>query len=254
MNSIILEHNRTVSRVIRMGLKSYGYHTDTLNFAQAANNDQKGFTNKLKRSIHGIPYSVAIIDTSSPNIKTASQIRSVVKVLRDEITDINIIGIILMGQWKLRVDFLNAGGDDAITYPFMMQELLARIQALIRRPKSSSGAILKLGEIDIDTQKKTAFLGDNELPLRKKEYHIIEYMALNKNRPVSRSELMNHVWDYKRIISSNTIDVHINKIRKKLPNPKLLRTVHGFGYMIKDSQNKECIRKHDLNAIKRGLT
>lgn len=245
MNSIIIENNKTVSRIIQIGLKSYGYSCDIM---PKGDYSKMEFMQKIENSVSKNPYTLVIIDTSNPLLQDSVMMRKIVRAIREKSPEINIIGVILLGQWKMKVDFLNAGGDDALSYPFMMQELLARIQALIRRPKQSYGTVLNLYDMQIDTSSKTVYEKKCEVPLKRKEYNIIEYMAINRNRPISRSELMDHVWDYKRIVSSNTVDVHINKLRRKLQNPERLQTIHGFGYMLKDSSPKK-----DNESINKGL-
>ena len=114
------------------------------------------------------------------------------------------------------MEFLQNGADDCLTFPFPTQELLARIHAMLRRPRKSTPAHISYGNILIKPEQRKAFYSKSPLDLTRKEYQVLEYFVRNKNRTITRSELLDHVWDYKRIINSNTVDVHIQKLRKKM--------------------------------------
>jgi len=160
-----------------------------------------------------------------------------------------VIGINHRGTWKDRIEFLKSGADDCISYPFPPEEILVRIQALLRRPKKYISSNLKYGKFLIDTYNQEAFYNSRLLKLSKKEYQILEYFIRNKERKVSRSELLDHVWDYRKSSSSNTVDVHITKLRRKITKAKNKRylnkdnfqqnseiqTIYGVGYQLKDN-------------------
>ena len=144
------------------------------------------------------------------------------------------MGICNKGNWVEKVDFLNNGGDDVLTYPFPVQELLARIQSLIRRPRSYIDKNIYIGDFLLDLDTKSVYKNNKDIEIRKKEYDLFEYLVRNKDRVVSRCELLDHVWDYREYVGSNTIDVHINRLREKLEDKKVIETVHGVGYKVKD--------------------
>ncbi len=143
-----------------------------------------------------------------------------------------VIGISSKGTWKEKVEFLNKKGDDVIDYPFPIEELMARIDSLTRRGEVEE-EIIRVHNIELDTSNKVVKINNKEVPLRKKEYELFEYMIKNPKRSISRLELLDHVWDYRRITGSNTIDVHIKRLRDKLPNRGYIKTLHGFGYRLK---------------------
>ncbi|HNW33044.1 MAG TPA: winged helix-turn-helix domain-containing protein [Candidatus Dojkabacteria bacterium] len=149
-----------------------------------------------------------------------------------------VLGVCNNGGWPEKVNFLNHGGDDVLTYPFPMQELLARIQSVSRRPKSYVDSSLYLGDLILDTNSKSIQKGNEDIEVRNKEYDLFEYLVRNKDRPISRCELLDHVWDYREYIGSNTIDVHINRLRKKLEDSNIIETVHGIGYVVRDRKPK----------------
>jgi DNA-binding response OmpR family regulator len=150
-----------------------------------------------------------------------------------------VLGVCNNGGWPEKVNFLNHGGDDVLTYPFPMQELLARIQSLSRRPKSYVDNSLYLGDLVLDTSSKSIYKENEEIEVRNKEYDLFEYLVRNKERPISRCELLDHVWDYREYVGSNTIDVHINRLRKKLKDSNIIETVHGIGYVVRDRKPRK---------------
>ena len=147
-----------------------------------------------------------------------------------------ILGICNKGSWVEKVEFLKQGGDDVLTYPFPIQELVARIQSLMRRPKSYIDENIYIGDYLLDLQERTLYKDDKDIEIRKKEYDLFEYLIRNKGRTVSRCELLDHVWDYRQYVGSNTIDVHINRLRDKLNDKDIIKTVHGVGYQINEKK------------------
>jgi len=226
MNCLIIEDSKTVAHIIRSTLSAYGY--------KATNNTSDEIADvSIKEGV----YEVILVNT---NLKKGNSIK-VLKKVRSFSSSILIIGISDRGTWQERVEFLNLGADDVITYPFPVQELLARIQALLRRPKLSNGGRLYVGKVEIDTDLKSATKDTKDLCLRKKEYKLLEYMARNKNRTLTRAELIDHVWDYRKFTGSNTVDVHVKRLRDKLGDKSLIKTIHGFGYRIADKSKETLV-------------
>ena len=149
-----------------------------------------------------------------------------------------MLGVCNKGNWTEKVQFLNKGGDDVLTYPFPMQELLARIQTIMRRPSGYMDKNLYLGKYILDVDNRTIYEGNSEISVRKKEYDLLEYLVRNKDRVISRCELLDHVWDYREYVGSNTIDVHIKRLRDKLHDKNIIETVHGIGYKAKIPKDK----------------
>jgi DNA-binding response OmpR family regulator len=162
----------------------------------------------------------------------------ILKKIREIDKDIKILGLCSHGGWKDKVSFLKNGGDDVISYPFPIQELLERIKSLERRPKSYVNSNLYIGEFCLDRENLTVSNKQKDIKLRRKEYELLEYLVRHKDRTVSRCELLDHVWDYRDYVGSNTIDVHIKRIRDKLDKKSLIRTVHGRGYKVMDYRPK----------------
>jgi len=133
-----------------------------------------------------------------------------------------------------KVAMLNIGADDYLTKPFSLDELLARIRALLRRPKEIKEAVLALGDLVLDTNQHTACRGAEDVYLTRKEFMLLEYLLRNQDAVVSRGMIMEHVWDMNADPFSNTIESHIRSLRKKIDfkAKKLIHTVPGRGYKI----------------------
>lgn len=219
MNILIIEDSRTVAHLISSVLASENYIT---RFVKSSEFNPFVLKDML--------YDIILINT-----KIDMGISKVLKEIRRETISVFIIGISTKSTWKEKVEFLNLGGDDVIDYPFPIQELKARINSLLRRPKENNEGVIKLNDMEINTQLKKVKINDKDVPLRRREFSLLEYMARNKNRTISRSELLDHVWDFRRSTGSNTVDVHIKRLRDKLNDRNIIETVHGFGYTIKKS-------------------
>jgi DNA-binding response OmpR family regulator len=224
MNTLIIDDSNIISHMISSALKPYGY--------EISHKKLKDFENSRENLSQ---FDLFIINTSISSIEGIELIRRV----RRRSKRSYIIGIITKGDWREKISFLEAGADDVLNYPFPMQEIVARIQNVTSRPQRRVEPKYKIGETVIDLNSRNVILNDKPLYLRKKEFGILEYLARNNQRPVSRSELLDNVWDYRKITGSNTVDVHISSIRKKTGDRKIIKTVHGFGYRINDECEEE---------------
>lgn len=223
MNILIIENSSTLSQIMEKTLDSYGYKV-TL--------DNENFGSKVYVK-DGI-FEFVILNTKLSSNRSEEILSYIIK----HCPKTKVLGVCNNGGWPEKVNFLNHGGDDVLTYPFPMQELLARIQSVSRRPKSYIDNNLYLGNLVLDTNSKSIQKGNEDIEVRNKEYDLFEYLVRNKDRPISRCELLDHVWDYREYIGSNTIDVHINRLRKKLEDSNIIETVHGIGYVVRDRKPK----------------
>ena len=224
MNILIIENSSTLSQIMEKTLDSYGYKV-TL--------DNENFGSKVYVK-DGI-FEFVILNTKLSSNRSEEILSYIIK----HCPKTKVLGVCNNGGWPEKVNFLNHGGDDVLTYPFPMQELLARIQSVSRRPKSYIDNSLSLGNLVLDTNSKSIQKGNEDIEVRNKEYDLFEYLVRNKDRPISRCELLDHVWDYREYIGSNTIDVHINRLRKKLEDNNIIETVHGIGYVVRDRNSKK---------------
>lgn len=142
--------------------------------------------------------------------------------------------LILTGQNEIeqKTEGLDAGGDDYLTKPFHVKELSARVRALLRRPPEFAGAVLTAGPLVLDTASRRVTVNGSEVVLQPKEFALVEFLIRHANRVVSPDSLLQHVWSSDSEASSETIYTHIKKIRKKLGDNSIIRTVHGVGYTI----------------------
>ena len=175
-------------------------------------------------------YDAVILDVNLPDMSG----QNVCATLRSQGIVVPILMLTGVSDTIDKVAALDAGADDYLTKPFDLEELQARIRALLRRPPQVTSNILALEDLLLDTTHRTVNRGGEQVTLRKKEFELLEYLVRNKNRAVTRAMILEHVWDESADPYSNTVDVHIKYIRdhidKKFPT-KLIHTVSGVGYM-----------------------
>ena len=136
-----------------------------------------------------------------------------------------------------KVEGLDSGADDYLTKPFAIAELLARIRSLLRRGSSEKSTLLRAADLVLDTITHKAKRGDKAIELTSKEYALLEFLMRNKNKVLGRTIISEHIWDYNFDTGTNIIDVYLNHLRNKIDDgfqPKLLHTVRGVGYTLKD--------------------
>ena len=146
-----------------------------------------------------------------------------------------ILMVSARNETTAKVELLNAGADDYLGKPFSLDELLARVHALLRRPKQIESAIITIDDLSLDLRQCAAYRGDKEITLTRKEFMLLEYLARNRGLVLTRGMIMEHVWDMNADPFSNTIESHILSLRRKIDIPgkrKLIQTVSGRGYKI----------------------
>ena len=153
--------------------------------------------------------------------------------------DTPVLMLTARGDIKDRIRGLDLGADDYMPKPFSLDELLARVRALLRRSGSQAGIILKIDDLQLDTVSRQVTKGGKPVELTPREFSILEFLLYNKNRAVSRFSLTEHVWgdDYDPFSMSNFMDVHIKNLRHKIGDTgrnRLIRTIRGVGYIIED--------------------
>jgi DNA-binding response OmpR family regulator len=221
MRILVVEDERKVASFIQSGLEQDGFAVDVLGDGDEAG-EQAGM----------IDYDCIVLDLMLPG-------RSGFQVLRDiraRKADLPVIILSAHAAPEERVTGLNAGADDYMAKPFVIAELSARIRALLRRGKPRE-LKLRVGDLEIDTMRRRVSRGGRAIELKPKEYALLEFLAHNSDRPVTRSHIIEHVWDIHFDSISNVVEVHINSLRNKVdrgaPAP-LIHTVRGVGYMLTD--------------------
>jgi two-component system, OmpR family, response regulator len=222
MRALLVEDDRTIADFVMQGLKEAGFTVD-----HAADGDAG-----LQLAAGG-GYDVAIVDVMLPRLDGLS----LIKELRGR--QIGTPVLILSAKHTVddRVIGLEAGGDDYLVKPFAFTELLARVQALIRRATATpASTLLTVGDLTLDLRSRRVTRGGREIELRPREFTLLEYFMRNVNRVVSKTMILSHVWDYNFDPRTNVVDVLVHRLREKIDKgfePKLIHTIRGIGYALK---------------------
>ena len=181
-------------------------------------------------------YDVLIVDRMLPKLDGLSLIGG----LREQKVETPVLILSALGQVDDRVKGLRAGGDDYLAKPYAFSELLARVEALARRRPGGAGetTVLRIAGLELDRLAHTLTRDGKDIPLQPREYRLLEYLMRHAGQVVTRTMLLENVWDYHFDPQTNVIDVHISRLRSKIDkgfDPPLLHTIRGTGYMIRDS-------------------
>ncbi len=177
------------------------------------------------------PYDLIILDLLLPNLDG----REICRRLRADRLETPILMLTALGEIADRVIGLDAGADDYLVKPFALVELFARVRALLRRGLPNRETKLQVADLTLDPVNAQATRDGQRLDLSPKEYAILAYLLYHHNRPVSKEQLLRHVWDYQADVLPNTVEVHVRNLRRKVDAPfkqALITTVRGFGYQI----------------------
>ncbi|MCP5181592.1 MAG: response regulator transcription factor [Pseudomonadales bacterium] len=215
MRVLIVEDEAALAAQLGSALRGAGFVVDT------AKDGEEGlyFGNEYD-------YDAAVIDLGLPRLDGMSLIRR----LREGERTMPVLILTARGNWQDKVKGLEAGADDYLTKPFQMEELLARLNALIRRAAGYSSPVLEHGDLKLDTSKKEVRVAGSPVELTAYEYKVLEYLMLNPNRVVSKTELTDHLYEQDFDRDSNVIEVFVGRLRKKLDPMNPIRTVRGQGY------------------------
>jgi len=180
------------------------------------------------------PYDVLIVDRMLPRLDGLSMIGR----LRSEGVETPVLILSALGEVDDRVKGLRAGGDDYLAKPYAFAELLARVEVLARR-RSGKGevTVYRVGDLELDRLSHSVRRGSEDVDLQPREFRLLEYLMKNAGQVVTRTMLLENVWDYHFDPGTNVIDVHVSRLRAKLDkgfDKPLLHTVRGAGYMIRD--------------------
>jgi DNA-binding response OmpR family regulator len=220
MRILVVEDDRKVASFIQRGLEEEGMAVDVLNDGDDA-----------AMQAHMVDYDCVVLDLMLPG-------RSGLQVLRDirvRKPELPVLILSAQGSPEERVAGLNVGADDYMAKPFILAEVSARIRALLRRGKPRDTR-LRIGDLEIDTIRRRVSRGGRAIDLKPKEYALLEFLAQHSDRPVTRTHIIEHVWDIHFDSISNVVEVHINSLRNKIDRgaAPLIHTVRGVGYMLTD--------------------
>lgn len=224
MRALIIEDDKKIADNIKKMVGSINIVADT------ANRGEDGLYQAETED-----YDVIVLDWMLPDTNGIN----LCKTLRKKGNKTPVLFLTAKSQLEDKIEGLEIGADDYLTKPFAMEELLARIKALIRRKSDSLvSPIITIKNLTINTNTCEVHIKENSINLSPKEYAVLEYLAFNKNRVVGRMEILNHVWGDNIDLFSNTVDVHIRFLRKKIEAPfglKLIKTIINKGYMLCDN-------------------
>lgn len=222
MRILVVEDEAEVAAYLTKGLKEHGHVVDE------ARDGKEGLFLALSE-----PFDAMIIDRMLPNVDGLSIVRSVRQA--DIKTPVLILSA--LGQVDDRVEGLREGGDDYLVKPFAFSELIARLEALQRRgTPSGEQTRLVVGDLEMDLLARTVRRAGREIDLKPREFALLEYLMRNAGRVITRTMLLEQVWDYHFDPQTNVIDVHISRLRQKIDRgfgTELLQTVRGAGYTLR---------------------
>ncbi|WP_406851291.1 response regulator transcription factor [Herbaspirillum huttiense] len=224
MKLLIVEDNERVALFLKKGLSESGYEV------HHADNGRDGML--LATST---PYAAIIMDRMLPG---GIDGLSIIEALRKTGNKVPILILSAMAEVDDRIKGLQSGGDDYLVKPFSFGELLARVEAIARRARESTEkTYLVIGNLHLDVMKHKVYRDGKALTLQPREFLLLEYLMRHANQVVTRTMLLQNVWNYDFDPQTNVVEVHISKLRQKLDGdsrPSILRTIRNAGYMLTD--------------------
>jgi DNA-binding response OmpR family regulator len=217
---LVVEDDEDIADVLRRSLRTEGYEVRTSGDGVDALDQAAGFLPDL-----------VVLDLGLPRMDGLEVCRR----LRAE-SDVPILMLTARSETEDRVGGLDSGADDYLVKPFERKELLARIRALLRRRPPRGAASLEVGDLSLNPDTREVRRGEREIELTNREFELLEHLMRNERLVVSRERLLDEVWGYDPMAATNTIDVFISNLRRKLEEggePRLLHTKRGAGYVLR---------------------
>ena len=222
MRILVVEDDPDLSRQLKMSLADAGYAVD-----HAADGEEGHFLGETE------PYDAIVLDLGLPKIDGVS----VLEQWRRGGVTTPVLILTARGAWSEKVAGFDAGADDYLTKPFHTEELLARLRALLRRAAGHSAPALSCGALRLDPRAARASVNGEPLRLTSLEYRLLHYMMMHQGRVISRTELVEHLYDQDFDRDSNTIEVFVGRLRKKIGQDRI-ETVRGLGYRLAPLQGE----------------
>jgi DNA-binding response OmpR family regulator len=221
MKILVIEDDRTVGQYVKRGLEEQRYQADLVD------DGMEGL-----RLASGGRYDLIVLDLRLPEMNGLEVLRT----LRDRGNTTPVLVLTAQDAVDFKVQALRSGADDYVTKPFAFEELLARVEALGRRPKEIRDPVLRVADLELDTATREVHRAGERIDLTPKEYTVLEYLMRHTGRVMSRTLITEYAWDYHFDPGTNIVDVVINRLRKKVDSGhahKLVHTVRGVGYVVK---------------------
>lgn len=221
MRILLVEDERKLADTLVAGLSKKGYAVDALYDGAAAYEHI---------SVHHSDYDLIILDLMLPGLDGAA----ICEQVRARGITVPILVLTARQETEDKVRLLTIGADDYLVKPFAFAELVARTQALSRRPTESVPPVLEVADIELSSAEQRARRAGHAVSLTLKEFVLLEYLMRRPNQVINREELLSHLWDFNYLSFSNVIDVHVKNLRKKLNRhgDNCIETVRGVGYRI----------------------
>lgn len=220
MRILLVEDDHQHAAIMARGLRKHAFAVDV-----AKDGDEALFLAQTN------DYDLVVLDIMLP-VRDGFE---VCRLLREGGSNVPVLMLTARDAVEDRILGLETGADDYLTKPFDFAEFVARVRALLRRPRRYEAPVLQVGDLSIDTGTRTARRGDRDIVLTSKEFALLEFLARNAGRVVGRSEISEHVWDVSYDAFSNVIDVFMRRLRRKVDDgedEKLLHTRRGAGYVL----------------------
>ena len=216
MRHLLVEDDPNLQKQIKNALDDSGYSVDA-----TSDGEEGHFLGDTE------PYDAVILDLGLPKIDGLT----VLEKWRKSKRKFPVLILTARDRWSEKVSGFDAGADDYVTKPFQMEELLARVRALIRRAAGHASSDIEYGPLKLDTKSNKVFVNGSKLKLTSHEYKIIEYFLHHQDKVISRTELTEHIYDQDFDRDSNTIEVFIGRLRKKI-GVDVIKTERGYGYRL----------------------
>jgi DNA-binding response OmpR family regulator len=227
MRVLVVEDYQPLRESVVQGLREAGYAVDE------AADGEAGLWHA-----RGGEHDVIILDLMLPKMDGLT----VLKNLREQKCPSFVLILTARDTAEDRVRGLDSGADDYLVKPFVFAELLARVKALVRRKYESKSTVIRVGDLEVDTTHRLVHRGKQTIDLSGREYALLEYLAMNLDRTVSRTDIWQHVYDFNASPESNVVDVYIGLLRKKIErpgNPRLIHTRRGQGYSLGEREESD---------------
>ena len=216
MRVLVVEDEPDLARQLTDGIREAGYVVDV-----AYDGEEGHFLGDTE------PYDAVVLDLGLPKIDGIS----VLERWRENGRLMPVLILTVRDAWREKVAAFDAGADDFVTKPFRLEEVLARLRALIRRAAGHASSVIECGPLVIDTSSARVTIDDHPVKLTGHEYKLLSYLAHHRERVVSRTELTEHIYDQDFDLDSNTIEVFVGRLRRKL-GLDVIKTVRGLGYRL----------------------
>lgn len=222
MKILLVEDEQKLSAALSKGLSLEGYTVDVIP------DGKKALT---RISLHRSDYDLIILDLMLPSMDGLE----ICKKVREWNITVPILVLTARAETDMKVKLLTAGADDYLVKPFSFAELVARMQALLRRPVEKLPETLRCGALELDPGSRKVTRDGKDIELTLKEFGLLEYFMRHPNQVVNREDLLNHLWDFNYVGFSNVVDVHVKNLRRKISEGgggDVLETVRGIGYRL----------------------